>query len=217
MICIVWITGPHLPLCCHLQLYHALRSLPPSRLRCRLTHHDCLFTVQYIGLTGEEDLGLDWGGLYRYELPRVRTQFESAPFPTCPVAPPLTSCGYLESGVCASPAHVRCIVGESAPTQLPLPPPAVFACVAPMLSSDAMQRVVDDLFNRPIAIALFRPSPNAVDGGDDDHGDGLLPDTTRSSTLALDMMKFVGHLMGISFRTKVGGTAAPPPVGPVLL
>ncbi len=68
-----------------------------------------------------------------------------------------------------------------------------------------MQRAVDDLFTKPVGVGLFRPSPNAVDGGDEDHGDGFIPDTSRASSLAFDMMKFVGHLMGISFRTKVRG------------
>ena len=67
-----------------------------------------------------------------------------------------------------------------------------------------MQRAVDDLFTKPVGVGLFRPSPNAVDGGDEDHGDGYIPDTSRASTITLEMMKFVGHLMGISFRTKVG-------------
>ena len=71
-----WSPASAAPLCVcvapfRLQLFQFLHPIPPSRLRCRLTHHECLFTVLYIGLTGEEDEGVDWGGLYRYEPPAL--------------------------------------------------------------------------------------------------------------------------------------------------
>ncbi len=72
-----------------------------------------------------------------------------------------------------------------------------------MCRSDAMQRAVDELFAKPTVINLFSQSPNALEGGADDHSDGYLPDTSRSSTLTMNMMRFVGQIAGISFRTKV--------------
>jgi hypothetical protein len=62
-------------------MFSALTQVPASRLRCRLTNRECLFTVQYIGLTGEEDDGIDWGGLYRCVVPHEPAWLSHVPTP----------------------------------------------------------------------------------------------------------------------------------------
>ena len=66
------LVDPSASLCTFAQLVrHMLESkIGDRQLRCRLSERETLFEVQFVSLTGANEDGMDWGGMYRETLTR---------------------------------------------------------------------------------------------------------------------------------------------------
>ena len=66
------VVDPSASLCTFAQLVRHMveNKIGDRQLRCKLSERETLFEVQYVSLTGQNEEGMDWGGMYRETLAR---------------------------------------------------------------------------------------------------------------------------------------------------
>lgn len=201
------VLDPMASLCTFAQLVrHMMQArVADKQLRCRLSDRETLFEVGYVGLTGNTEEGLDWGGMYRETLARCMEDLfgDNRGIDLFVLAPNAAAARMADGGggapggggaAGAMPVPLITSVGDGSFVPNPRYCPAnVVGAASGSKGAGSASSGNPTSAAAATAMAALAASGQSAQAG---------PITAQALALVSQMYAWVGRLMGISVRTR---------------